>query len=156
MTGNRNRPPSLVMSLTERVVPATRAVRATTEAALWAGYSWCYDGVLDLAPYRELVSITCEAVGATPGMRVLDAGCGTGNVTAGLLDLCADMDILAVDGSARMVAQTRAKFAGDERVTIEEGFLPGVLGGEPDSSFDTAVTQNVVYTLTPRCDTGSS
>src|SRR3954468_17848429 len=42
--------------------------------------------------------------------RVLDAGCGTGRVTAALLDKLPRGELLAVDGSAAMVEEARARF----------------------------------------------
>jgi trans-aconitate 2-methyltransferase len=42
--------------------------------------------------------------------RVLDAGCGTGRVTALLVDRVPDGAVIAVDGSEAMVAETRRRF----------------------------------------------
>jgi trans-aconitate 2-methyltransferase len=44
--------------------------------------------------------------------RVLDAGCGTGRVTAVLADLVPRGEVVAVDGSEAMVAQTRQRLGG--------------------------------------------
>lgn len=49
--------------------------------------------------------------------RVLDAGCGTGRVTAALLELLPAGTIVAVDGSPAMVAHARAAL-GRERVEV--------------------------------------
>ncbi len=43
------------------------------------------------------------------GLRLLDIGCGTGASTAGLLQAAPHAEIVAVDGSAGMLAQARAK-----------------------------------------------
>lgn len=43
------------------------------------------------------------------GLRLLDAGCGTGASTAALLSAAPAADIIAVDGSAGMLAQATAK-----------------------------------------------
>jgi trans-aconitate 2-methyltransferase len=50
--------------------------------------------------------------------RVLDAGCGTGRVTAALLDRLPRGEVVAVDGSPAMVEETRARLgdAVDARV----------------------------------------
>jgi trans-aconitate 2-methyltransferase len=42
--------------------------------------------------------------------RVLDAGCGTGRVTAVVVDRVPDGHVIAVDGSEAMVAETRKRF----------------------------------------------
>jgi len=49
--------------------------------------------------------------------RVLDAGCGTGRVTAALLDRLPRGDVVAVDGSPAMVEQARVRL-GDDRVDV--------------------------------------
>ncbi|HEU5001585.1 MAG TPA: class I SAM-dependent methyltransferase [Actinomycetota bacterium] len=43
---------------------------------------------------------------------VLDAGCGTGRVTAGVLDLLPHGRVVALDGSAAMLGQARERLAG--------------------------------------------
>ena len=43
------------------------------------------------------------------GLRLLDAGCGTGASTAGLLAAAPEAEIIAVDASAGMLAEARAK-----------------------------------------------
>jgi len=43
------------------------------------------------------------------GLRLLDAGCGTGASTAALLEAAPEAEIVAVDASAGMLAEARAK-----------------------------------------------
>jgi ubiquinone/menaquinone biosynthesis C-methylase UbiE len=43
------------------------------------------------------------------GLRLLDAGCGTGASTAALLEVAPEAEIIAVDASAGMLAQAKAK-----------------------------------------------
>jgi ubiquinone/menaquinone biosynthesis C-methylase UbiE len=43
------------------------------------------------------------------GLRLLDAGCGTGASTAALLEVAPEAEIIAVDASAGMLAQAAAK-----------------------------------------------
>ncbi|NKY32899.1 methyltransferase domain-containing protein [Nocardia speluncae] len=43
------------------------------------------------------------------GLRLLDAGCGTGASTAALLSVAPDAEIVAVDASEQMLARARAK-----------------------------------------------
>ena len=50
--------------------------------------------------------------------RVLDAGCGTGRVTAMLLERLPRGRVVAIDGSPSMIEQARARFAGDARVEL--------------------------------------
>jgi trans-aconitate 2-methyltransferase len=49
----------------------------------------------------------------------IDAGCGTGRVTALLLAKLPEGSVLAVDGSQAMVEAARRRFAGEPRVRVE-------------------------------------
>jgi trans-aconitate 2-methyltransferase len=49
---------------------------------------------------------------------VLDAGCGTGQVTAALLDRLPRGRVIALDASAGMLGRAAERFAGDERVAL--------------------------------------
>ena len=53
--------------------------------------------------------------------RVLDAGCGTGRVTAALLDRLPRGELIAVDGSAAMVEQAQERFG--DRVHVFQADL---------------------------------
>lgn len=73
--------------------------------------------------------------------RVLDAGCGTGRDTAGLLDRLPDGRVVAVDGSVRMLDQLRDRLAGRlDRVEVVYADLTGPLpfDGEVDAVFSVA------------------
>jgi trans-aconitate 2-methyltransferase len=52
--------------------------------------------------------------------RVLDAGCGTGRVTAALLERVPRGDVVAVDGSAAMVEQARERLGGRADVRVAD------------------------------------
>ena len=62
--------------------------------------------------------------------RVLDAGCGTGQVTAALLDRLPRGDVVALDGSASMIERARERL-GEDRVTYVVADLQEALPIEP-------------------------
>ncbi|CAG6396859.1 class I SAM-dependent methyltransferase [Streptomyces cocklensis] len=73
--------------------------------------------------------------------RVLDAGCGMGRDTEGLLDLLPDGRVVAVDGSVRMLDQLRDRLAGRlDRVEVVHADLtrPLPFEGEVDAVFSVA------------------
>jgi trans-aconitate 2-methyltransferase len=70
---------------------------------------------------------------------VLDAGCGSGRVTELLVEALPDGRVIAVDGSAAMVAAAAERFAGRERVElIHSDLLELELDGAADAVFSNA------------------
>jgi len=73
--------------------------------------------------------------------RVLDAGCGTGRDTEGLLDLLPAGRVVALDGSLRMLEQLRTRLAGRlDRVEVVHADLtkPLPFDGDVDAVFSVA------------------
>lgn len=72
-----------------------------------------YDTLVDSNPgYHAHLRISAQRMGlpgAGRGLRLLDAGCGTGASTAALLSVAPHAEIIGVDGSAGMLEQARAK-----------------------------------------------
>jgi trans-aconitate 2-methyltransferase len=81
----------------------------------------------DAATYEQ-VSAPLEAMGRDVldrleldgDERVLDAGCGTGRVTAALAERLPRGQVLAVDGSPAMVEQARERLGDDARVWVAD------------------------------------
>lgn len=72
-----------------------------------------YDRLVDSNPgYHAHLRISAQRMrlpDSGRGLRLLDAGCGTGASTAALLSVAPHAQIVAVDGSAGMLAEARAK-----------------------------------------------
>lgn len=72
-----------------------------------------YDKLVDANPgYHRHLRLSAERMGIPDqgeGLRLLDAGCGTGASTAALLAAAPKAEIVAVDASAGMLAQAAAK-----------------------------------------------
>jgi ubiquinone/menaquinone biosynthesis C-methylase UbiE len=81
-------------------------------AAFDAGAA-AYDGLVDANPgYHRHLRLSAERmrlVDGGKGLRLLDAGCGTGASTAALLSVAPQADIVAVDASSGMLAEAAAK-----------------------------------------------
>ncbi|MGW4487441.1 class I SAM-dependent methyltransferase [Amycolatopsis sp. NPDC004368] len=72
-----------------------------------------YDRLVGSSPgYHDHLRLSARRLGLTgdgAGLRILDAGCGTGASTAALLEVLPNADVTAFDGSAAMLAQARRK-----------------------------------------------
>jgi trans-aconitate 2-methyltransferase len=82
-----------------------------------------------------------DRLGLTGDETVLDAGCGSGRVTAALLDRLPRGRVVALDGSPSMVAEARANLAPfGERITVVEADLqqPLPVGDPVDAVFSGA------------------
>lgn len=72
-----------------------------------------YDGLVAANPgYHRHLRLSARRMrlpNGGAGLRLLDLGCGTGASTAALLDAAPHAEIVAVDGSAGMLARARTK-----------------------------------------------
>jgi trans-aconitate 2-methyltransferase len=97
------------------------------------------------APSYERVSAPLEAMGRdvldrldlAGDERVLDAGCGTGRVTAALVERLPDGEVIAVDGSQAMVDETKARL-GDAVEAFAADLAELVLDRPVDAILSTA------------------
>jgi arsenite methyltransferase len=84
-----------------------------------------------------------EAVGAQPGERILDLGCGPGFYVAELLDEVGDGgSVVGVDISPQMLAIAARRCAGRANVEFREG--PATAVPVDDASFDVALSVQVL------------
>jgi SAM-dependent methyltransferase len=81
--------------------------------------------------------------GITRGVRVLDVGCGPGNLTAELVGRLGPQAVAAVDPSESFVAAARARHPGVDVRQAPAEALPFL-----DSAFDAALAQLVVHFMT--------
>jgi trans-aconitate 2-methyltransferase len=76
---------------------------------------------------------------------VLDAGCGTGQVTATLLERLPRGRVIALDGSVQMLDAARERFAGDARVSYVCADLAASLGAALDGAEVDAVVSTSTF-----------
>jgi ubiquinone/menaquinone biosynthesis C-methylase UbiE len=113
----------------------------------WDLYSRCYDSVYQLIPYRGLLWDTFQALELEPGMRVLDAGCGTANLELFISEKPhPSIQVNALDFSPHMLKRASRKCAHLDWVDFARADLGATLPFE-DSTFDRLVSVNVLYTL---------
>jgi ubiquinone/menaquinone biosynthesis C-methylase UbiE len=116
----------------------------------WNTYSRYYDSVYHLMPYRKLLWDVFQALELEPGMRVLDAGCGTGNLEHFISGKDhPPVEIDAVDFSPGMLDRARRKCKQFDQVRFLQADLSDALPF-PDGAFDRIVSVNVLYALPDR------
>jgi tRNA (cmo5U34)-methyltransferase len=76
--------------------------------------------------------------------RVLDLGCGDGEVVGRVLDARPDAEAIAADFSAEMLSRVRERFAGSTRVTVVEHDLDVPLPSEW-GTFDVVVSAFAIH-----------
>lgn len=124
--------------------PKTGIISST----FWDQYSKAYDGLLYLAPYRHLVDHVSDLALQSMPKRVLDLGCGTGNVAVAILKKDQSVHVDAVDWSSSMLSYLPPKTNGN-RLTIRRRDAIEYLK-ETDQLYDVIVLNNVVYTIRDR------
>jgi ubiquinone/menaquinone biosynthesis C-methylase UbiE len=127
-----------------RFVGAERTIRT-----LWWGYGFVYDGLLRFYPYRRLLDQVAARLKLRDGLRLLELGCGTGNVIARARQE-ADVEVVGVDNSATMLRRAQAKLGDDPRVKLVRSDLMGFIRRQPDRSFDRISLVNVLYAIPDR------
>src|SRR6185312_8206043 len=95
-----------------QTVPAQTVPAQAVPAAFDAG-AFAYDRLVGANPgYHEHLRLSARRMrlpGEGRGLRLLDAGCGTGASTAALLAAAPHAEIVAVDASGAMLERARAK-----------------------------------------------
>ncbi|MEW2129595.1 class I SAM-dependent methyltransferase [Streptomyces sp. NPDC005435] len=86
---------------------------------------------------------------AGPAPRVLDLACGTGTITARLLDRLPGATSTGVDLDPALLTIARGTFAGDDRVTLVEADLkdPEWTSALPYDSYDAVLTATALHWL---------
>ena len=113
---------------------------------LWNLYAHCYDRIVELVPYQEMLDEVVTALQVSPGMRVLDAGCGTGALAERLAARCPDIELVAVDRSPSMLKVARTRRAWPASFKFVEGGIDDVLAGD-EFGYDRIASVNVIWTL---------
>jgi ubiquinone/menaquinone biosynthesis C-methylase UbiE len=114
--------------------------RRETVPAAFDASAFAYDRLTGASPgYHRQLRMSAGRLRLPDGgrgLRLLDAGCGTGASTAALLEVAPQAQITAIDASAGMLAQARAKrwpgsvtFLHTPVERLDEGVLDGPFDG---------------------------
>lgn len=115
---------------------------------MWNVYSQVYDSLLRFYPYREIITQISNKIEPAKGQRIVDLGCGTGNVISkacslGVIDK--DTYVKAVDSSEAMLA-VAARKSYCATVEFEKADLSVFVSRERTNSYDIIVLSNSLYT----------
>ncbi|TAK89252.1 methyltransferase domain-containing protein [Patescibacteria group bacterium] len=116
-------------------------------SGLWQVYGLVYDGLLNLYPYRHLLELTRDRLELSSANRLLDVGCGTGNLLQ-LVEPTEGAELVGVDSSSVMLSRARRKLGG--RAELVNSELIEFLGLQPDASYDRVALVNVAYAVPNR------
>lgn len=124
--------------------------KSKTVAALWWVYGLVYDGLNYFYPYIKLKARVVDNVTPKSVMRVLDLGCGTGNVLVDILAKDSTVNAVGVDNSKTMLFQARRKLKNRSNVTLVRADILDYLATVSDATFDQVIMLNVVYAVSDR------
>lgn len=118
-----------------------------SHANLWQLYAWVYDSVMLLfLPYRDLTRKVVDRLKPPPGARVLDAGCGTGNLIVHLARTRPEAEVVGVDFSEAMLRRAGKKSKQLRTATLLKTDLNERLPFG-DGEFDGITCVNVLYAV---------
>ncbi len=117
----------------------------------WDFYAACYDTLGWLKPYQDLIDHMQRLARIEPGQRVLDAGCGTGNLSTAVVrsEQPGGPPAVAVDAgdaSTPMLGRALKKAKGRTEVRFQHLNLAASLPYEAET-YDRILCCNVLYAL---------
>ena len=112
---------------------------------LWDIYAAGYDLIVGLVPYQDMLDEVVAALDLRPGMRVLDAGCGTGALAVRLAERHPQVTLVAVDASSAMLKRARRR-RGASTMEFQQADINEFLAKHP-GAFDRIVSVNLLWAL---------
>lgn len=126
-----------ISTVAKRVVPRP--------PSFWDFYARTYDKVAKTRAYGEMMADVVAAVNPQPGQRILDVGCGTGNLQFNLDLMCRGIDHIGLDFSDAMLHVATEKNPNADYRRWDLNHQPWTI--LDDASVDTVVCVNNLYTL---------
>ncbi|MGK7945653.1 MAG: trans-aconitate 2-methyltransferase [Microcystaceae cyanobacterium] len=122
---------------------------------VFANTQYFDQGIRQLLPHYDEMLNALTACIPTTASRILELGCGTGELSLKLLNHCPDAHLVALDYSPRMIDFTREKLLQaqlEQRVTLIQGdfgaWAKGDLSEAIGTGFDACVSSLAIHHLT--------
>lgn len=112
----------------------------------WDVYAECYDKLLKLTPYEKVRDEVVASIAPQDGDRILETGCGTGNMLEAIQHACDGATLHGVDLSESMLTRAWEKLGSLKQVTLSKANLNErfpIL----DGAFNKALCINVLYAV---------
>ncbi|MFQ6119093.1 MAG: class I SAM-dependent methyltransferase, partial [Methanosarcinales archaeon] len=111
------------------------------DSRFWTSYFKVYDVLNLLIPYQELLETICDELEIKKGEKILEAGCGTGNLALKIKERGAE--VVGLDNSQEALDIYRKKDPGAKLVLVDlRKKLPF-----PDDYFDKIASNNTLYII---------
>ena len=126
----------------------TNTLNESFQRSQWEDYALCYDGLLHIKPYQEMLSRVACAVAKEPFEAILDASCGTGNFETALYETQYGNTgaVVGIDSSSEMLARAKQKCGNLSMFSFYEADLNKTLGFE-NETFSAVVSINTLYAV---------
>lgn len=111
----------------------------------WAIYALAYDTLARLKPYDHMLQDVVNLLALHPHERVLDVGCGTGNLIGHLIKK--QVMVAGVDFSGAMLRRAESKYGASETIELKQVDLMRQPLPFPDRAFHAAAVVNVLHAL---------
>ena len=111
------------------------------DSKFWARYFKVYDVLNSLIPYQELLETICDELEIKPGEKILEAGCGTGNLAIKIKERGGD--VIGLDNCKEALEIYKKKDPSAKVVLADlREKLPF-----PDNYFDKIACNNTLYVI---------
>ena len=111
------------------------------DSKFWARYFKVYDVLNLLIPYQELLETICDELEIKPGEKILEAGCGTGNLAIKIKERGGD--VVGLDNCKEVLEIYKKK---DPNAKVVLADLREKLSF-PDNYFDKIACNNTLYII---------